>query len=390
MRKGVFVTRIYLIRHCEAEGNIYRRAQGWYDSNISPKGARQIDALAERFRGVAVDALYSSDLLRARRTAGAVTRYHDLPLHATPRLREMNLGAWEDRPFGDVGHESPALLAAFNGDPDRWSVPGAESFAELKRRMGACIREIAAAHAGQTVVCVSHGMAIRALLADIVNAPSERIDALVPHGDNTAVSLLELEDGETRVAYMNDASHLTGDLSTFSRQSWWKDSAKADPNNVYFRRLDPAAYPSTYLSFYEKTWLAVHGDLEGFRPAVYLENAKKHVLACPDALVAIVRPEGEVVGVTELDVLRGREEGAGWICLCYVEEACRRSLLGVQLIGHAVSVFRRQGFRTARLNVFEGNTGARRFYEAYEFRPVGEAEGVAGKLLIMEKDLQVR
>lgn len=383
------MTHIYLIRHCEAEGNIYRRAQGWHDGNISLKGARQIEALAERFRDIPVDALYSSDLLRARRTAEAVTKYHDVPLRTTPRLREMRLGVWEDRPFGDVGHESPALLAAFNGDPDCWSVEGAESFAELKRRLRGIVREIAAAHEDQTVVCVSHGMAIRSLLADVLNAPSDRIEALVPHGDNTAVSLLEIENGETRVAFMNDASHLTGELSTFSRQSWWKDASKADPNNVYFRRLDPAAYPGTYISFYEKTWKAVHGDLAGFRPSVYLENAKRHVTACPDALVTIVRPGGEVVGVTELDTWRGRDEGVGWICLCFVEEAYRRSLLGVQLIGHAVSVFRRQGFHTARLNVFEGNTGAIRFYEAYGFRPVGKTEGVAGKLLVMEKRLEV-
>ena len=383
------MTQIYLIRHCEAEGNIYRRAQGWHDSGISPKGARQIEALAERFRDIPVDALYSSDLLRARRTAGAVTKYHDVPLQTTPRLREMKLGVWEDRPFGDIGHESPALLAAFNGDPDRWHVEGAESFAELKRRMSAVVREIAAAHEGECVACVSHGMAIRALLADVLNAPSERLDVLVPHGDNTAVSLLEIENGETRVAFMNDASHLTGDLSTFSRQSWWKDSAKEDPNNVYFRRLDPAAYPGTYIAFYERTWRAVHGDLSGFRPAVYLENAKEHVRVCADALVVIVRPGGEVVGVTELDVWRGRDEGVGWICLCFVEEAYRRSLLGVQLIGHAVSVFRRQGFKIARLNVFEGNTGAIRFYEAYGFRVVGESEGVVGKLLVMEKGLEV-
>ena len=381
------MTKVYLIRHCEAEGNIFRRAQGWHDTNISPKGARQIEALAERFRDIPVDALYSSDLLRARRTAEAVTKYHDIPLQTTPRLREMNLGAWEDRPFGDVGHESPALLAAFNGDPDRWSVEGAESFPELKRRMSEAIREIAAAHEGQTVVCVSHGMAIRSLLAGVLNAPSDQLDALVPHGDNTAVSLLEFENGEARVVFMNDAAHLTGDLSTFSRQSWWKDASKADPNNVYFRRLDPEAYPGTYISFYEKTWEAVHGDLSGFQPAVYLESAKKHVKACPDALVTIVRPEGEVVGVTELDVLRGRDEGVGWICLCFVEEAYRRSLLGVQLIGHAVSVFRRQGFKLARLNVFEENTGAIRFYEAYGFRVAGESEGVAGRLLVMEKEL---
>ncbi|MCM1149955.1 MAG: histidine phosphatase family protein, partial [Butyricicoccus sp.] len=41
------MTKIYLIRHAEAEGNIYRRAHGWYDGRVSAKGRRQIDALAE-------------------------------------------------------------------------------------------------------------------------------------------------------------------------------------------------------------------------------------------------------------------------------------------------------------------------------------------------------
>ena len=59
------MTNIYLIRHAEAEGNIYRRAHGWYDGRISAKGRRQIDALAERFRGVHLDALYCS-LLTSR------------------------------------------------------------------------------------------------------------------------------------------------------------------------------------------------------------------------------------------------------------------------------------------------------------------------------------
>ena len=73
------MTEIYLIRHAEAEGNLYRIVQGHFNSYITGRGHRQIAALAERFRDVHLDALYSSDLRRTVATAGAVTKYHELP-----------------------------------------------------------------------------------------------------------------------------------------------------------------------------------------------------------------------------------------------------------------------------------------------------------------------
>ena len=61
--------------------------------------------------------------------------------------------------------------------------------------------------------------------------------------------------------------------------------------------------------------------------------------------------------------------------------------LGAQLIGHAVSLFRRLGRRGVRLSVFEGNADAIAFYSEYGFRTVGETEGVSSRLLVMEKEL---
>lgn len=380
------MTRIYLIRHGEAEGNIFRRAQGQYDGLITAKGLRQIDALAERFRNEGIDALYASDLKRTLRTAEAITRFHDLPLRREPRLRELALGAWEDQPFGDLEHRFPEEMRRFNDDPAAWRAEGAETFSHLQRRIHDTVLELGRRHPGQTVVCVSHGTAIRSLVAALQGVPSAEIWR-VPHGDNTAVTLLELEDGALRVAYCNDASHLSPALSTFARQSWWQHKGAVDRNNVHFQRLDPAVYSGTYLEFYKKTWLAVHGDLSGYQPALYLDAAVRHVRADPDALVTIVRPDGETVGITELDTLRGAEQGLGWICLCYIEPAYRRTQLGVQLLGHAVSVFRRLGRRAVRLSVYEGNAGAIAFYEEYGFRAVGETQGVASRLLIMEREL---
>ena len=94
------MTIIYLVRHAEAEGNLYRRIHGWYNSLITENGFAQIKALEDRFRDIHIDAVYSSDLYRTMTTARAVYIPKGLPLNTDPGLREMNLGNWEDLSFG--------------------------------------------------------------------------------------------------------------------------------------------------------------------------------------------------------------------------------------------------------------------------------------------------
>ena len=90
------ITKIYLVRHAEAEGNLYRRIHGQYNSLITDNGYRQIAALAHRFSTIQVDAVYSSDLFRTCTTAKAVYGPKGLPLNTRPTLREVDMGEWED------------------------------------------------------------------------------------------------------------------------------------------------------------------------------------------------------------------------------------------------------------------------------------------------------
>ena len=86
------MTTIYLIRHAEAEGNLYRVAQGQYNSIITDRGRRQIAALARRFADIPIDAVYSSDLYRTCATAQAICVPKGLPLHRRRDLREICVG----------------------------------------------------------------------------------------------------------------------------------------------------------------------------------------------------------------------------------------------------------------------------------------------------------
>ncbi len=382
------MTKLYLIRHAEAEGNLYRRSQGQYNANVTQLGRRQIAALAERFRGIHIDALWSSDLNRAASTATAILKYHpDLTLHTTPRLREIGMGEWEDRPWGELEREWPEQMVYFSSDPARWHVPGGEDYMAVPARIEAALLELAEAYPGKTVAVVSHGLAIRSLLCKLKGIPSERISSL-PYGDNTAVSLLTAEDGVLSIDWYNDSSHLGDTLSTFARQGVLKNPDGKKEDN-WFMPLDLRQEEALYSTCYSQTWMASHGSLKGYAPLLYLHSAMEHAGADPQCLVKMYAQE-EFAGLIELDPDRGREGGAGWISLLWVEPPFRGRRMGGQLIGHAVSYFRRQGRRTLRLHVSQTNKAALGFYEKCGFRRLGEINGVGGPLFLMEMDIAQR
>ena len=121
------MTRIYLIRHAEAEGNLYRLAHGHYDSLITERGYQQIAALRERFADIPIDAVYASDLFRTRTTARAIYEPKGLPLHTTPAFREVGMGVWEGRTWQELAMEDEAALDRFNRDMVHWHVEGSET-----------------------------------------------------------------------------------------------------------------------------------------------------------------------------------------------------------------------------------------------------------------------
>ncbi len=379
------MTTIYMIRHAEAEGNLYRIVQGQHNSFITPRGHRQIAFLAERFKDVPLDALYSSDLRRTVTTAGAITKYHALDMQLTPRLREISLGVCEGMSFGDMYKFDPVQMDNFNNDPDKWRAPEAETFAECTERIVSAVRDIAEANEGKTVAVVSHGMAIRSLLAYILNVKSRDIPSL-PHGDNTAVSKLIYDGGAFSVEYYNDNSHLPPELSTFARQSWWKKETRgADPNNLYYEPLDPNREPELYTELYAASWKAVHGDLKDFYPETYLASAKRHFAADGRAILKGFRSDGELAGIIETDPERSKGALVGWVSLVYIKEQLRGMGLGTQLMGRAITNYEMLGREKLRLHVSSENAAAIKFYEGLGFSVLGSEPGAAAPLYLMEK-----
>ena len=376
------MTKLYLIRHAEAEGNLYRRAQGQYDANITLLGRRQMAALAERFREVHLDALWASDLIRTQSTASALLKYHpDLTLHTDPALREVDVGCWEDHAWAEISAKYPEQHWLFTHDPAKWHVPGSEDYEAVWRRVRGALLALADAYPGKTVAVVSHAFAIRAAAAHLMGKGF----AEIPYGDNTAVTTLEAEDGALSLLSYADASHL-GTLSTFAHQGLAGDhlARKADGMPV------PMSMPEErelYTRCYSETWLASHGNLKGFAPQLYLASAVQRAKEDPQCLTKLLYADA-LAGIIELDPERGAEDGAGWISLIWVERDMRGRRFGSQLIGHAVSYFRRLGRTSIRLHVSQTNAAALAFYDALGFRVLDTAQGVGGPQYLMGMDVR--
>ena len=118
------MTQIFLVRHGQSEGNLFRRVQGQTDVELTADGKAQLPYLTKRFAETPLAAVYTSPLRRAEETAAAIVGGRDIPVFVDKRLIEMCFGAWEMRPWGEVNLESPELKRAFLHDPDRWHVPG--------------------------------------------------------------------------------------------------------------------------------------------------------------------------------------------------------------------------------------------------------------------------
>jgi probable phosphoglycerate mutase len=217
------VTTVYLIRHCEAQGNTNGTFQGHTDCDVSGNGRVQLDLLSIRCRNLPLDAIYSSPLKRAYCTAEAVGRYHKLKIQTDPRLEEINGGDCEGTKWDDFSKNFPQQNQEWYQAPWKFAAPHGETMQQVYDRTWQAMEDIVDKNQGKTIAVVSHGFAIRNLLCHAMGKKLEQINE-VDWCDNTAVSILKFTSPKAlpKIVLLNDASHLTPEVSVFAHQGWWK------------------------------------------------------------------------------------------------------------------------------------------------------------------------
>ena len=330
------MTRIYLVRHAEAEGNLYRIVQGQGNSNLTDRGWRQVAALEKRFADIHIDAVYTSDLYRTCATASAVYKPKGLAPIRRKDLREIYVGDWESRTWGEIARRWSEQMEYFSHRPDLWHIEGAESPMAVLERIKAAVTSIAAENEGKTIAIFSHGYAIRLLLALLQGYPPERMGES-PTGQNTAVSLLEVDNGTMTLLFRDDVTH----LQTPEYLAGDKVRRKPGP-------LEPGLW---------------------FQPPAGNEAAALAAecgVSLQEGLHTLVGWSRETpVGVVQLG------PDTGTIALACILPEYRNKGFGGQLIGQAVQWTRESGGETLFAAAPAEDNSIRQFLQDYGFHPAG-------------------
>ncbi|GAB2598677.1 putative phosphoglycerate mutase [Paractinoplanes abujensis] len=201
---------LHVVTHPEATHHVAGLVGGWFDSDLTPRGldqaAKIADVLATRAAGAEV---YSSDLLRTRRTAEVVANRLGTGVTLDGDLREKS--------YGEAGGRPQSWLDARFVPPPRdgermrhdEGIPGAETKHDLAVRVYAALDRIVKPEAAHQVI-VTHGMAATFVLAAWIGMPLEAAGRVAFRFTAGGITTLHEDDyfHNHAVVSLNDVSHL--------------------------------------------------------------------------------------------------------------------------------------------------------------------------------------
>ncbi len=189
------MTEIYLVRHGETEENVQHILQGHLPGTLTERGIAQAEALCDELVSLEThfDAVVSSDLLRAVRTAEIINRPFALPFQTTPLLRERDWGTLTGKVVTPETHVDI---------PD-----SAESVEAMFLRAGQFQQWVGREYAGKRVIAVSHGLFNRVVQAYLKGVTIRDI----PRMENAEVRILQI--GEASQAAPTDEQNATDSVS---------------------------------------------------------------------------------------------------------------------------------------------------------------------------------
>ena len=191
------MTKIILVRHGETEWNVAEIFRGRTDIELNETGIRQAELLAEYLSKTKIDAIYSSPLRRALKTAEIIAGYHQLDVDIDSGLTDFNFGKWQGLSHQEVKNKYRELHAEWINHPEQVKMPSGESLDVIRKRAMDVVTKIIARHEG-TAVLVSHRVVNKVLICALLGL------------DNTHFWNIKLDTcGVTIFTYENERFILT-------------------------------------------------------------------------------------------------------------------------------------------------------------------------------------
>lgn len=203
-------TRLLLTRHGKTEWNADHRIQGHSDIDLNEEGVAQAEALAARMNGSAPSIIYSSDLIRASRTASIIQKNNHGSRHiVTPLLRERNWGAFEGKKWLEIENEFPKEIKMFHSHPLDFRPENGESRGDVLKRIEEFLAGILQEHPGEFIGVVTHGGVCSLMIKLMIGMDLENITPF--RIENCSISIMDnIRENTWFVHCLNDMAHLKG------------------------------------------------------------------------------------------------------------------------------------------------------------------------------------
>lgn len=199
-------TRLCLVRHGETAWNAETRIQGHLDVPLNATGVAQARAAANALASERFEAIYASDLLRARETALAIAHRLHIAVSADERLRERHYGRFQELTYAEARERHARDYARFERREPDWPLPGGESLSAFAARVRQALDDIVARHPGEQVLVVTHGGVL-----DIAYRRATGRDLAAPRDfplPNAALNWLEAAGADWSVTLWGERAHL--------------------------------------------------------------------------------------------------------------------------------------------------------------------------------------
>ncbi|HYK20858.1 MAG TPA: histidine phosphatase family protein [Pyrinomonadaceae bacterium] len=194
------MTTFFLIRHASCAGlgqTLWGRTAGVC---LNEQGKLQAQRLAERLRGITLDAIYSSPVERATATAEAIARAMNREVNENPRFNEIDFGDWSGKSFDDLSRDE--RWRRFNESRSTNRIPGGESFLEVQTRVVTELERLSTKHADARVAIVSHADVIKTAVAYFAATPIDLLHRI--EISPCSVSVVALAKGNATLLTINN------------------------------------------------------------------------------------------------------------------------------------------------------------------------------------------
>jgi len=201
------MTTMILIRHGESEANRKGFFAGQVNADLQDKGLMQAELTAKYVtENYKVDKIYSSDLIRAKKTAMCLSKLLDMEITEDKNLREIYAGEWEGKTFDELSDKYSKDYEVWKNHIGRAVCTGGESVKEFGERIMKALTGIAEANEGKTVVVATHATPIRVMQSLIATGNLDEMEN-IPWVSNASLSIFEYSD-EWKVKEVSIDAHL--------------------------------------------------------------------------------------------------------------------------------------------------------------------------------------